>query len=168
MSLGLVTIDELLEIPLVRECSQRAISCRAGDPQLARKVLVRDLIDYQVSDVLRTASTALAQANLANASAARVSGIVLGPSASLAAKKGVLEAFLYERVYRHADIVVVRQEAGEKLRDLFAAYLASPALLPARHRRRCELVGPRRTIADFLAGMTEGYFHEQHARVVGT
>lgn len=167
MSLGLVTIDELLEIPLVRECSERAMRCREGDPQLARKVLVRDLIDYQVSDVLRTASVALAAANLSSAAAARASGIVLGPSADLAAKKGVLEAFLYDRVYRHADIIVVRRQAGEKLRELFAAYLANIALLPPRHRRRCELIGPQRAIADFLAGMTEGYFHEQHARVVG-
>ena len=91
---------------------------------------------------------------------------MLGPSAALAAKKSVLEAFLYDRVYRHEQIIVVRQQAGEKLRDLFAAYLANVDLLPPRHRRRCDTVGPRCAIADFLAGMTEGYFHEQHVRVV--
>jgi dGTPase len=166
VKLGLVTIDELLEIPLVRQCADRALAFRASDPQLARKVLVRDLIDHQVSDVLQTASALLAEAQLGSAQAARASALVLGPSASLAAKKSVLEAFLYERVYRHANIVAVRKQAGEKLRELFAAYLANIERLPPRHRRRCDLVGPRRAIADFLAGMTEGYFHEQHARVV--
>ena len=78
----------------------------------------------------------------------------------------MLEAFLYDRVYRHEQIIVVRQQAGEKLRELFAAYLRMSSLLPPRHRRRCDTVGPRRAIADFLAGMTEGYFHEQLAKLL--
>jgi dGTPase len=166
VKLGLVTIDELLDIPLVRECAERAKALRAGDPRLARKVLVRDLIDHQVSDLLQTASAALASADLSSAAAARASAIVLGPSAPLAAKKTALEAFLYERVYRHVQIIVVREQAGEKLRQLFAAYLANVDRLPPRHRSRCDTVGPRRAIADFLAGMTEGYFLEQHATIV--
>jgi dGTPase len=165
VKLGLVKIDELLEVPLVRECADRALALRTTDSRLARKVLVRDLIDHQVSDLLRTASAALASADLPSAAAARESAIVLGPSAPLAAKKTALEAFLYERVYRHEQIIVVRENAGEKLRELFAAYLAGVDRLPLRHRSRCETVGPRRAIADFLAGMTEGYFLEQHAKI---
>jgi dGTPase len=161
MKLGLVTIDELLEIPLVQACASRAMEQLQTDPRLARKMLVRDLIDYQVSDVLRQSQAHLTSASYENAAQARRAKFVIEPSTPLRALKGELETFLYKRVYRHDDIVKVREQAARQLRELFHTYLEKPALLPQRHRRRVEVVGLRRAIGDFIAGMTEGYFHEQ-------
>lgn len=165
MKLGLVTIEELLEIPLVRLCAERALSVLDRDPRLARKMLVRDLIDHQVSDVLDGARSHLSAANYAFATEARQAEFVIEPSPTLVPGKGELEAFLYTRVYRHPDIVIVREQAARQLRDLFKSYVSQPDKLPPRHHQRVEAVGPRRAIAEFLAGMTEGYFHEQCANL---
>lgn len=167
IKLGLVALEEMLELPLIGECAQRAMEFFRKDPRLARKMLVRDLIDHQVSDVLQAAGDSLEQANFADAAAARNADFRIGNSRELSAKKEELEAFLYQRVYRHGDIVSVREQAARQLRQLFEAYLAQPQLLPRRHRRRIEQIGPRQAIADFIAGMTEGYFHEQHEMVAG-
>ncbi|MCA9269856.1 MAG: dNTP triphosphohydrolase, partial [Planctomycetales bacterium] len=112
VKLGLVALDELLEIPLVDECGARAKEFRKADPRLARKMLARDLIDRQVTDVLSTVVPALERLAFADSAAARRSEFRIGPSPALAAKKGQLEAFLFERVYRHSDIVAVRQQAA--------------------------------------------------------
>ena len=165
VKLGLVTIEELLEIPLVHQCADRALSVLNEDVRLARKMLVRDLIDHQVSDVLTAAQAHLAANQYESAATARRALFVIEPSPSLAPLKGELEAFLYKRVYRHPDIVVVREQAARQLRELFHRFLAAPQQLPKRHRQRIDSVGVRRAIADFIAGMTEGYFHEQCATV---
>jgi dGTPase len=164
MKLGLVTLEELIEIPLVHDCSARSLQQRQQNPRLARKMLVRDLIDHQVSDLLQTAGRALQAAGQAFPPVA--SSFRIGPSPALAAKKEELEKFLYRRVYRHASIVSVREQAARQLRELFAAYLAAPELLPERHRSRIASVGAKRAIGEFIAGMTEGYFHQQHDAVV--
>jgi dGTPase len=166
MKLGLVTLDELLELPLVRDCAARALRQREKDLRLARKLLVRDLIDEQVSDVLQTAAAFVNSAGFTSSAQARSTGFRIGPSTQLAAKKQPLETFLYQRVYRHASIVSVREQAARELRELFAAYLARPERLPERYRARIAAVGARRTIADFIAGMTEGFFLEQHRQLV--
>lgn len=161
MKLGLVSIDELLAIPLVQQCAERALTVLRTDPRLARKMLVRDLIDHQVSNVLQAVQAPLISSGYQSSVEARRADLIIEPTAELVAKKGELEAFLYKRVYRHPDIVVVRKEAARQLRDLFEAYLSKPELLPARPRQRIDRVGLRRAIGDYVAGMTEGYFHEQ-------
>ncbi len=162
MKLRLVTIDELLEIPLVKQCADRAMGQLTSDPRLARKMLVRDLIDHQVSNVLETAQSHLQSASYESSAAARRANFIIQPTPDLAALKGELESFLYQRVYRHEDIVKVRDQAARQLHELFEAYLAKPDRLPDRHRHRIKTAGLRRTIGEYIAGMTEGYFHEQH------
>ena len=166
MKLGLVSIEELLAIPLVRSCAERALTVLDEDPRLARKMLVRDLIDYQVSDVLATAESHFAVNEYSSSAEARRAEFVIEPSSSLAPLKGELEAFLYKRVYRHDEIVVVREQAARQLRQLFESFLARPEQLPKRHRTRIKSVGSRRAIADFIAGMTEGFFHENCVNLI--
>ena len=165
MKLGLVSIDELLDLPLIQKCAVRASEVLDSDPRLARKMLVRDLIDYQVSDVLAAAQSEFASVEYESSTDARRSDFLVETSPALAALKGELEAFLYKRVYRHPDIVVVRQQAARQLRELFGTYLAAPEELPQRHRQRIADVGVHRAIGDFIAGMTEGYFHQQCAKL---
>ena len=167
MKLGLVSIDELLEIPIVQECSARAVAQLQADPRLARKMLVRDLIDHQVSDAIAAAQAHLATAGYESSAAARRGEFVIATSPALSAKKSELEKFLYRRVYRHADIVQVREQAARQLTELFHAYLKQPEQLPERHRRRIAKVGVRRAIAHYIAGMTEGYFHQCCDAMVG-
>jgi len=167
MKLGLVAIEELLEIPLVRQCATRAMTQLEADRRLARKMLVRDLIDHQVSDVLGFTQSHLADAGYRSAVEARRANFIIEPGPELRAKKSELEAFLYRRVYRHPDIVQVREQAARQLRALFLAYLKRPESLPPRHRSRIERVGPRRAVGEYIAGMTEGYFHDRCGELIG-
>ena len=73
-----------------------------------------------------------------------------------------LRAFLTERVYRHPDVAVVMARARGTLRGVFAALDAEPCRLPEEWRA----VPPsRRTIADYIAGMTDTYADEARARL---
>jgi dGTPase len=77
----------------------------------------------------------------------------------------VLKAFLRERLYRHPRIERMRDEARRILRALYAGYLGNPRLLPADTRKRAGEEGLERTIADYVAGMTDRYAHEEYRRL---
>jgi len=165
VKLGLVTMDELAEIKLVRDTIDR-VHDRFGALRgtLLRKAVVHELIDQQVSDVLQTTGAALAKMSFENAEEARRSDYRIGPSVRLAGQKAELEAFLFERVYRHPKLVEIRSLAQNRLRVTFAGYCRRPALLPARFRDRAETVGIARAVGDYLAGMTDHYCERQYLR----
>lgn len=84
VKLELVTIDELAEIPLIRETVGR-VHRRFGTlrGELLRKAVVHELIDRQVTDVLQTAGRVLSQRRFESADEARRSGYRMAPSLSL-------------------------------------------------------------------------------------
>ena len=50
------------------------------------------------------------------------------------------------------------------VQDLFAALMADPALLPADHQAQIPTQGLARTVADYIAGMTDSYIEQLWAR----
>jgi dGTPase len=86
-------------------------------------------------------------------------------SPELAEQKHQLEAFLRKRVYRHPAVLTHRLQAQAALRAMFDGYIGQPGLLPERFRQRLPLAGPRRTVADYLAGMTDRFAQREFARL---
>jgi dGTPase len=52
------------------------------------------------------------------------------------------------------------------IRELFAAYVASPTELPERFALRTAEQGSERVICDYIAGMTDRFCAREHARLV--
>jgi dGTPase len=75
----------------------------------------------------------------------------------MAEHKRELERYLYDWVYRHPRLVSVRLSAQERLKGMFAGYVARPDLLPPRYRQRADQVGLLRAVGDYLAGMTDRF-----------
>ena len=165
VKLGLVTMDELTEIPLIREVVGRVYQ-RFGvlRGELLRKAVVHELIDCQVTDLLQTVGRVLAQRRFESADEARRSGYRMAASPELVEQKAELEAFLYQRVYRHPRLTELRRRDQQRLRAMFAGYCRRPALLPPEFRARSEMAGIARTVGDYLAGMTDRYCVQQYER----
>ncbi len=169
VKLELVTLDELVEIPLLADTVRRVHQTYGGlRGELLRKAVVHELIDHHVSDVLQTASALLAKRGWDSAEEARRSGQQLGRSPALAKQDAELGAFLYQRVYRHPQLIQMRGRAQERLRTMFAGYCRRPALLPAKFRQRAEAVGIAPAVGDYLAGMTDRYCEQQYERFFAT
>jgi dGTPase len=163
VKLGLVSLDELAEIPLIAD-SVRRVHAHLGSlrGELLRKAVVHELIDRQVTDVLHTVGAALAACKCQTAEQARHTRLRLGPSPGLAAQKEALENFLYQQVYRHPQLIAVRSRAQHQLRTMFTGYCRRPALLPRKFRDRAETIGIARAVGDYLAGMTDRYCRQQY------
>ena len=82
-----------------------------------------------------------------------------------------IKGFLRPRMYRHARVMRVMDEAQGVVRDLFAYYMVSPADLPAEWAEGFGLAGEStraRRIADYIAGMTDRYALSEHAKYFAT
>ncbi|CAN5421741.1 deoxyguanosinetriphosphate triphosphohydrolase [soil metagenome] len=133
------------------------------------KNIIRDIIDLQVRDVVATSAGGIAAAAPATAEEARrQSARLIRPSGELAIANRELRTFLYENVYYPPRVAEVNQRACEMLRGVFAAYLQDPARLGDAAARRIESEGLHRTVCDYVAGMTDRYLLEEHARLTGS
>jgi dGTPase len=167
VKIGLVSLDELLDIPLVADCVRR-VTERFGvlSAGMLRKAVVHDLIDHQVGDVLRHSLRGLVSRDFPNHDQARSSDFRIDPGPELAQEKAKLEEFLYRRVYRHPELVRVRAQAQDMLRRMFDRLVARPRLLPDFFQRHAENVGLQRAAAHYLAGMTDGYCRQQSGKII--
>jgi dGTPase len=146
---------------------------RAAFPALdsARLVheFVRRLIGLLIEDVIaetRRRLAALAPGSADDVRRAPVAVVAFSPATAEAER--LIKGFLETRMYRHARIQRVMNEAAGVVRDLFARYSARPDDLPAEWKEGLagtdKAAGARR-IADFIAGMTDRYALAEHARL---
>ncbi len=158
VKLGLVTLDEMRQVPLIEECLEfvRKNYSNLSRKQL-RKAVVHRLIDRQVSDLLTTCATQLASLGFNSANDAIHSNFVIGPSDELFEQKTELEKFLHGRVYRHPQLVKIRQEAQQRVKQMYAGLVADPSKMAPKYQRRGEIVGIKRAAVEFIAGMTDHY-----------
>jgi dGTPase len=166
LQLGLLRLDELLEVPLWREAAARVHrrwSSLAGR-ELERAIL-HELIDWQVGDLLERTIERLNQHGIDSPAAVRRAPPLVRPNDELASLKLELERVLHERVYRHPQVLAKRIEAQACLREMFAHYVRRMDRLPPSFLRRAAWLGAPRTVADYLAGMTDRYAQQQYARL---
>jgi len=166
LEIGLLELDPLLEVPLWREARRRVERRFAMlDDRQLRPAIVHEVIDWQVSDVLEVAGRELSARRIESVDDVRRAGIVVHPSARLAGKKLGLERFLFDTVYRHPEVLSKRRPAQQALREMFAALFDDPDQLPPKFQRLAERDGVHRAVADYLAGMTDRFAFEEHARI---
>ena len=166
---GLLDLDELVALPLV-ERHWAAIGRRHPGLSVEKRqrALVRDMIGAMVEDVLAETRRRIGEAGVETIAEVRAAARALADfSESLAAEERELKHFLYDRLYDAPELKRVREEAERVVANLAAAYRADPALLPQAWR----CAGPRtaqlRTIADFIAGMTDRFALRRHEELVG-
>ncbi len=166
LEIGLLSLEELLEVPLWREASRRV----AGQhPTLVdhhlRRAIVHQVIDWQVNDLVEHTRQQIESRGIGSVADVRRCGTVVTVSSELAEKKSGLERFLFDRVYRHPQILATRGRAQKALRETFDALLQTPDQLPPKFQRISEVDGLPRAVGDYVAGMTDRFAFDEHARL---
>ncbi|PZR73186.1 MAG: deoxyguanosinetriphosphate triphosphohydrolase [Chthoniobacterales bacterium] len=138
----------------------------AREPEL-HSLIIRDIIDVQVRDAITSSAEAIAKAGVKSADEVRRQPVpLICYSEALLEANRELRRFLYKNVYYHPRVAEVNQRACEMLRAVFEAYVLAPDLLGDAATKRIESEGLHRTICDYIAGMTDRYLIEEHARLI--
>jgi dGTPase len=166
---GLLNLDELLSLPLVKRLWDAIAERHPGaSVEKRQRALVRDMIGHMVADVLRETQRRVSDAGVTTADEVRLAGTALaGFSEQLAAEERQLKQFLYSRLYDLPELRPVRNEAERVVANLAAAYRADPTLLPPAWQHGGDEVERLRTIGDFVAGMTDRFAISRHEELVG-
>ena len=89
----------------------------------------------------------------------------LGPS--IEAQRATTKTFLYENFYNSPGMEEVHSHAAQVVEELFSTFLADPSLLPPDHQAQIPTEGLARTVADYIAGMTDSYIEQLWIRRCG-
>jgi len=168
VELGWLDMDELRTLPIMATCEASVVS-RYGEIQGTelRKAVVHELINLQVAHLIHEAEQQLDSVAEFSAQEVCQAGVRIGIPSLLAEEKTGLETYLYERLYRHADLMEARTVAQDKILKLAKIYLNDPNKLPALFRSRCETRGTRRAAAECIAAMTDHSFIETYQKLAG-
>lgn len=163
---GLIELEQLLEVELVREHWWSALD---EHPSLSGKRLlfetIRRMLSAQVYDIIDATRMALAEASPADADEVRaLDKPLLRFSPEMRSQSTALKRFLFANLYRHPQVQATRARAEEVLRDLFTAYRVDPRQMPADFADRPDA---ERACADYIAGMTDRFAIREHQRLTG-
>jgi dGTPase len=162
---GLLQLEQLEPLAMVQ---RHLVAVRRDHPGLAgRRLLfevIRRLLSEQVHDLVDASSTALTHAAPADSGAVRNSPPLIRFSAALREQIVELKRVLMRELYRHPQVMHTTTAAREVVRELHAAYLAQPREMPADFAMREDL---HRSVADYIAGMTDRFATREHRRLFG-
>ncbi len=128
---------------------------------------VKQVLSILADDIVTTSARLVERARPESVQDVREAGVFLASvSAEMAGPWKQLRAFLHERVYR-SDANVQAERASQRiLRELFGAFVDDPSRLPLRYQRRVDQDGLHRTVCDYVAGMTDRFCRNEHARIL--
>jgi len=166
LQLGLLDWHALLELPIVADIARSLPVASVRDSETRRKILVRTLIDEQVTDAINNSRIVLSACKGWTCQQVVQSGVRLGLSHAESLEKSELERFLFSNVYRHPRVVAARDHAQSLMSALLLAFEEEPSQLPNSSSH--PLPGPelRVAIAAHIAGMTDQYCLRQHDSLV--
>jgi dGTPase len=169
----LFSTDELAELPILRECFDEVDRRYPGLNYYRRRhEALRRFFGVLVEDVLAEVRAGLAELEPREADDIRRAGrMVARFSPPLWRDLKVVREFLFRRMYRAPRVVEMRAHVTGVLEDLFPAYMADAALLPKQWRKDVEAVAGDETalariVCDYIAGMTDRFALQEHARLV--
>jgi len=171
---GLVTIEQLLEVPLFLEYHREVLE---KYPNLAGRRLVyeilRRMINRLVSDLIDSSAQRLRDAGVASIADVRLNPKpLIGFSDRTRDLNQGLKSFLRDQVYKHYKVRRMTAKARRVVSALFDAFFNDPSLMPDEHKHtgaRLEQIhgtpGRARAVADYIAGMTDRYAILEHRRL---
>jgi dGTPase len=78
-----------------------------------------------------------------------------------------LKSFLHHLVYSSPELDHDRRSSTAMMADLFQFFLDHPDSLPDDYRHRTEAEPPHRLVCDYIAGMTDPFFHRTYEQLLG-
>lgn len=170
---GLFTEEDLMELPVTGPAFEEVDRLYPGLEKMRRRhEALRRVFGRMVEDVIAVAQNRLAAAQPKSVDDIRHLGTtVIRFSKPLYQELKAIRFFLFHRMYRAPSVMAERAKVTRIVNDLFPLFMARPDLLPAEWRADIEAardeVTLARIVADYVAGMTDRFAIQEHARLMG-
>lgn len=162
---GLITLDQLKGVEIF---SVHLNEVQTKYPNLTGRRLVhetvRRMINAQVTNLCEHSRIKIEATNPKSVEDVRNSPALIGFSEAMHLQQSELKKFLRTHLYRHYQVNRMTSKAQRIVRELFTAFVDEPALLPDHFHARADENRPR-TVADYIAGMTDRFAIREHRRL---
>lgn len=170
---GLFTDADIAGLPVIGPAYAEVDRRHPGlDPKRRRAEALRRVFGTMVHDVITQARIALGASGAASPDDIRRLGRpVIRFSDPLFGDLRRIREFLFARMYRAPSVVKMRERVTCVVSDLFPIYMDDPSRLPgeweADVRGAASDTMLARIVADYIAGMTDRFALQEHARLTG-
>ncbi len=137
---------------------RRLRSYRNAAPKVVAYEALRRMLNALVTDLIgevRARVTALGATTLDEIRRAPRRLAALSPQ--MEAARVAMKDFLYASLYNSAGQEHVHAQAEKVIAELFDFLMAEPGMMPEDHQAQIPTEGLARTVADYIAGMTDSY-----------
>lgn len=165
---GMLTFASLKEVTLWQEtfCEVEKQYPKALD-KVKRFRTISRLIHKLIDDLQTQTRKNIEAKKIETLEDVRQKGVdLVALSPSLQQKTKELKTFLYENMYGHWRVVRMQEKAKRIVKDLFEAYLSNPKTLPDEFYKRIGgALSTKRSICDYIAGMTDRFALQEHKKL---
>jgi dGTPase len=162
---GLISVDQLREVRLF---ARHLAEVEAKYPALKDRRLihetVRRMINTLALDLTGQSASNIRESGVATEQDVAQASPLIGFSDTVRADNQELKRFLRTYLYQHYQVVRMTTKAERIIDALFGAFSNQLRLLPQEHQERAE-ADPHRTVADYIAGMTDRYAIKEYRRL---
>ena len=163
---GLITIEMLEKLAIWRLASSRAKAAglKPGEERYA-SYTIRNLIDMMVGDAIRYSQKLIEQAAPETSEQARsLKHKLIAFSPDFEKLTLELRDFLYHNLYFHPELNKLNGSSLEKMTLIFNTCVQHPEYLGNTAKSRLQKDGLERTVADYIAGMTDVFAFREYDR----
>lgn len=176
---GFFALDDLAHIPLIGTIVAAVDSAYPGLPrerrmgEFSRRLITTLIMDVEANVRAKLEAGSVTSGSVTTSSLTTGADVRDAPQAlalfsnDVAQDVWMVKAFLFKTLYRHEGILSVRAEADRVVQQLFDYFLTYPAKMPADWQMSPinEKAVLARRVCDFVAGMTDRYALNVHARL---
>lgn len=153
---GLIIPPQLEELEIWRVLCERVSWRGAVLDDVTRHHMIRELVGVLVDDLLATTAARIAEVNPNSPQqVTQQADNLVRFSDPMWGMTRKLKKFLYANMYFHPTVIGMARRADHIIRGLFQSYAEEPRQLPRPWQARIEREGKARTIADYIACLTD-------------
>lgn len=170
---GLFTEADLMDLPVTGPAFEEVDRTYPGLERMRRRhEALRRVFGRMVEDVIAVAQNRLAGAQPKSVDEIRHMGTtIIRFSKPLYQDLKAVRSFLFHRMYRAPSVMQERARVTRMIDDLFPLFLRHPDLLPPEWQQDVAAATDEtllaRVVADYVAGMTDRFAIQEHARLCG-
>lgn len=162
---GLLSIEQLAQVGIFARHMKRVLR---EYPKIDARRLVHETVRRMISTLVIDLTRQTAKNVRAHAPRSiddiRKAPPLVGFSVALQRQQQTLKQFLRQNLYQHHEVARMTNKARRIVSDLFNAFIAEPRLLPPQYQVQVK-ADAARTVADYIAGMTDRYAMREHRRL---
>ncbi len=164
---GIVSFSDIGDVDLWKEALDRVEATGVEmDERMKARQVVRTVINMEVTDLIGNSSRLIARRGADSPEKVQMMDeYLVAFSDAFLKKKTARQEFLNEKFYQNYRVIRMQRKAARFITEIFDAYVKHPEQLPPEFQDWADREGIERTVADYIAGMTDRFALDEYKRL---